>query len=254
MTALRVAAVTHVGAVRTENQDCLLIDGWVSAADGGWSDARQLASAGPAYVVAVFDGLGGHAGGSVASRIAALTLGASAWPGIEPDVVRDRVERAAVNVQTASDDVRGLRGLGTTVAGIALGPSGFCVFNVGDSSVFRAMGGYVGELTVPDRHFGPDGSGRLSQSLSVYTAVPAPHVETFPIPRPLRLLVCSDGLTDAVNHDELGSALGDDVGVPGRADAAARALLAAALRAGAPDNVSLVVVDVLPGAEAGGDQ
>ena len=254
VTVLRVAAVTHVGAVRTENQDCLLVDGWVSAADGTWS-RRPAARCGRPGVrrrrVRRPRRSRGRVGG-VADRGA--DPGRHRLAGHRAGHRPRRIERAAVNVQTASDDVRGLRGLGTTVAGVALGPSGFCVFNVGDSSVFRAMGGYVGELTVPDRHVGPAGSGRLSQSLSIYTAVPAPHVETFPIPRPLRLLVCSDGLTDTLDHEDLGTALGDDVGVPGRADAAAQALLDAALRAGAPDNVSLVVVDVLPGAEAGGDR
>jgi PPM family protein phosphatase len=248
MTALlRVSALTNIGSVRAENQDCVLVGGWVSAGDASFSDQIELGSAGT-YVVAVCDGLGGHAGGSVASRIAALTLGSAAWPAIDADLVRRHIKRAAINVQTASDDVRGMRGLGTTVAGLAFGAAEFCVFNVGDSSIFRATDGYVGELSVPDRRDDPHrpGATTLSQSLSIFTAVPVPHTEVFPIPRPLRLLVCSDGLTDVVDPGELRAALQGDIGAPGAAEKSTSALLAAALAGGAPDNISLVVVDVIP--------
>ena len=53
MTILRVAARTHVGRVRTENQDCLLVDAWVSARDGSMARSYTLQPGDPAYVVAV---------------------------------------------------------------------------------------------------------------------------------------------------------------------------------------------------------
>jgi serine/threonine protein phosphatase PrpC len=251
MTALRVAAITHVGQVRSENQDCILVDGWVSARDSRWRGQLVLQPEEPAYVVAVCDGLGGHAGGSVASRLAAMTLAARPWPNACCEVVTERVIEAARNVQTVSDALRDLQGLGSTVAGIAVTASEFSVFSVGDSAVFRAADGSVGELTVPDRRPDPHRADAsvLTQSLSVFTSVPDPAVQTFPVLRPVRLLACSDGLTDVVAAEQLRSSLAGPIGIPGGVEAAANALLAAALDLGAPDNVSVIVMDLVPSGE-----
>ena len=64
MSRARVAAATHVGLVRAENQDAVLVDSWVSARDGALSLTRAVRSGGRALVLAVCDGLGGHAGGA----------------------------------------------------------------------------------------------------------------------------------------------------------------------------------------------
>ncbi|MEV6414975.1 PP2C family serine/threonine-protein phosphatase [Kribbella sp. NPDC051718] len=251
MTALRVAAITDVGRVRSENQDCVLLDGWVSARDTRRNGDVRLLPDDPAYVVAVCDGLGGHAGGSVASRLAAMTLALRPWPSAGCDAITERVIEAARNIQQVSDAVRDLKGLGSTVAGIAVTATEFSVFSVGDSSVFRAADGSVGELTVPDRRpdpHRPDASV-LTQSLSVFTSTPDPAVQTFPVLRPVRLLACSDGLTDVVDAERLRSALGGPIGRPGGVESAARALVAAALEQGAPDNVSVIVLDLIPSDE-----
>ncbi|WP_432874603.1 PP2C family protein-serine/threonine phosphatase [Kribbella sp. CA-245084] len=248
MTILRVAARTDVGRVRTENQDCLLLDGWVSARDVRRADGVNLKPGEPPYVVAVCDGMGGHAGGSVASRLAAATLASCHWPDVEAKTITERVEAAARAVRTVSDDVHGLRGLGSTVAGVAVTATQFSVFSVGDSAVFRIAEGSVGELTMPDRRPDPhrEGATVLTQSLSMFTASPDPAVTTYRIARPVRLLICSDGLTDVVDADELRSLLGGPIGRPGEAEKAVTALIGAALKRRAPDNVSVIILDLVP--------
>ncbi|MEU4191536.1 PP2C family serine/threonine-protein phosphatase [Kribbella sp. NPDC026611] len=248
MTILRIAARTHVGRVRTENQDCLLINTWLSARDGTYAREQVLRPGEDPYVAAVFDGMGGHAGGSVASRVAAATLAARPLSDVEPGTITERVAAAARAVQTVSDDVHGLRGLGSTVAGVAVTATRFSVFAVGDSAVFRIAEGSVGELTVPDRRPDPhrDGATVLTQSLSMYTSSPDPAVETYPIVRPVRLLICTDGLTDVVAADDLRALLAGPIGKPGVPEQAVTDLTAATLKNGAPDNVSLIVLDLVP--------
>jgi protein phosphatase len=92
----------------------------------------------------------------------------------------------------------------------------------------------------------------LTQSLSVFTAVPEPTVETFPVLRPVRLLACSDGLTDVVDAEQLRLGLAGPIGVADGVEKAVTALVAAALKQGAPDNVSVIVIDLVPGPEARG--
>jgi PPM family protein phosphatase len=251
MTTLRVAAITDVGSVRSENQDCVLLDGWVSARDARRISEVRLLPEDPAYVVAVCDGLGGHAGGSVASRLAAMTLALRPWTSAACEAVTERVIEAARNIQQVSDAIRDLEGLGSTVAGIAVTATEFSVFSVGDSTVFRVADGSVGELTVPDRRPDPHRADAsvLTQSLSVFTSTPDPAVQTFPVLRPVRLLVCSDGLTDVVGAEQLRSSLAGPIGAPGGVQKAATALVAAALDQGAPDNVSVIVMDLAPSGE-----
>ncbi len=63
MVAVEVAAGTHVGVVRDQNQDCSHIDGWSTSASG----ARIARSLRAPSIVAVIDGMGGHPSGHLAS-------------------------------------------------------------------------------------------------------------------------------------------------------------------------------------------
>jgi serine/threonine protein phosphatase PrpC len=239
-----VGALTTTGLVRTDNQDCVLLDGWVSASDATTDHERLIDTATP-YVAAVFDGMGGHAGGGVASRVAAAMLGAGRWPDLEPDGIARRVAAAASAVQFVSDRVAELRGLGTTVAGVVVTPEQYMVFNVGDSSVLRCAEGSVSLLSHSDRSDDPAGSV-LTQSLSMYSPSPRVHVEAFPVIRPIRLVLCTDGLSDLMAPDDIRPLVGGPVGEPLLTRTIARRLVDGALRAGGDDNVSVVVMDIVP--------
>ncbi|MGN6599274.1 MAG: PP2C family protein-serine/threonine phosphatase, partial [Actinomycetes bacterium] len=235
-TRLVVSARTHTGLVRQENQDCILLDGWVSARDGA-SDHEQELSAHTPYVAAVFDGMGGHAGGAVASRVAAASLGGGTWPSLEPDGVAQRVTAAASAVQFVSTRVSELQGLGTTVAGVAITADRYVVFNVGDSSVLRCAAGSVGLLSHPDRADDARGGTVLTQSLSVYSPTPSVHVESFPVLRPVRLVLCTDGLSDLLTTDDVRRLVEGPLADPATTRTVAEQLVAAALDAGGDDNV-----------------
>jgi serine/threonine protein phosphatase PrpC len=134
-------------------------------------------------------------------------------------------------------------GMGTTVVGLVLGARAIR-FNVGDSRLYRIEAGGLSQLSIDDTPPGPR-SGLITQTLGgVLPPAPVrPHVGEEPLPLPARFLLCSDGLTDMLDDDDIADclALGD-------ADAVAQ-LFDLAMRAGGADNVSIVVVRV-EGADA----
>jgi protein phosphatase len=138
------------------------------------------------------------------------------------------------------------RGMGATVAGLRIAPEGIIGFNVGDARIYRMQDGYLSQLSVDDVPVMPrSGAGRtglITQSLggvSHFTDI-RPHV--FTQPRPVTgdrtYLLCSDGLYDGLELEELESAIDDDLG------ASVSRLFERAMAAGAFDNISIVLLSL----------
>ncbi|MCD9152790.1 PP2C family protein-serine/threonine phosphatase [Aeromicrobium duanguangcaii] len=235
---LRIGAATHLGLVRTSHQDCLHIDGWTASSSG----SRLRHHLDGHGVVAVIDGMGGHAGGEVAARITSAHLAdcrlANATSAEDVDQI----------LQQVSDHVRGVgaiteghANMGATIAGFVVTPDDLLLFNVGDCSILRITDGFVGQLAVIDRtDVDASGRTRLTQCLGGATqaTVVDAHAERF-APREADVLVlCSDGLTDVVDDATIGRIVAHSKDVVQISDE----LVSAACRAGAPDNVSIVAV------------
>ena len=244
MTVLRSGVATDVGRVRDHNED--------------------RASAGD-NLFAVADGMGGHVGGEVAARVAVQTLESAYEHNPTIAGLREAVVAANTAIWEQGLRVDELRGMGTTLtaAGLTVGPDGrdvMCLVNVGDSRAYLMSGGLMrqvtddhslaeervrhGEMTEaeaevhPHRHI-------LTRALGVGPAVDVDlwelHVKSGD-----RLLLCSDGLTNEVNAEQISRVL-DSVKDPRKA---ARALVDRANAHGGNDNVTVVVVDVLVGEDA----
>jgi len=211
---VRWGSATHQGRVRDHNEDSVL--------------------SGP-DVFAVADGMGGHAGGAVASALA--VAGLAALPDLHeaPDPAASLV-RALCDINTeirrraVLDDKAGM---GTTVAGIARisGPR-LLVFNVGDSRVYRLRAGQLEQLTEDHSVVGElVRAGRLTEEearahphRNVITRALGvePHVEPATSVVDVQVgdcfLVASDGL-----FNELGDTqIGDVLSTPGTVEHRAR--------------------------------
>lgn len=226
---LRVTAVTHRGLVREENEDTIGIAGW--ALRGTDADAWIVERTAPLEVV-VADGMGGHAGGATASSLAVTAFFA------EPGTVGDRLAAADGILTGRADEQTQLRGMGTTMVGASIGVDGtVVVFGVGDSRAYRVVGGYLGRLTSDDRVL-LSGANALTQYLGRGNTLD-PHERTVALGPGDRLLLCSDGVHDVLDDARLAELL----------DNASPILIRdAVLDGGAPDNLSYVIVDVLPDA------
>ena len=208
----------------------------------------------PVFLVA--DGMGGHAAGDLASRLAVEEFSQLAGrTSASPDEVHACFHRTATRLR---ESVAAGRIAGTTVAGVAIaahdGGAYWLVFNIGDSRVYRFSGGELEQISV-DHSVVQEMVDRGELALAEVSTHPERHVITRAVdtgadPEPDywlipagandRLLLCSDGLTSELDDAALRRVL-IEVADP---QEAAQRLISEALDAGGRDNVSAVVVDV----------
>lgn len=236
--AFNYAAKSDVGMVRTNNED------------SGY--------AGP-HLLAMADGMGGHAGGDVASStiIGALAdLDDEALSGAEAtDALLERIQSANSRLGELVAEDPSLEGMGTTLIALLRARDKLVLCHIGDSRAFLVRDGKVTQIT-KDHSF--------VQSLVDEGRITADEAQTHPqrslVTKVLtgqdddepdvvvrqavvgdRYLIASDGLTDYVARDTIDEVLTQH---KKPADVAER-LVQLALKAGAPDNVTIVIGDVV---------
>ena len=239
MTALSVTAFPDTGLVRARNEDAILVGGWLCQTAVGAITTLTFPDSAP-FVCAVADGMGGHAGGDLASRIALGVIADAApdWASVL-DVTaavrsaNERVCQAGVNPN--------LQGLGTTIAGIAVLAEHVVAFNVGDSRIYSVANGFLEQISVDDAI--TDESGRptnlVTQSLG-QRQPPSPHVVTMPRDGTSYLL-CSDGVSGVLSAAELRTAA-----LKTDPNDFAGELIRMTRERGAQDNFSMLIVTVAP--------
>jgi PPM family protein phosphatase len=212
-------------------------------------------------VFAVADGLGGHQGGEVASAAAVAPLAALdgrgfADPGEAAEALAAAVREANAAILDRAAGDPGLWGMGTTLTAAAVaGDQQLQLAHVGDSRAYLLRDGSLDQLTTDHTVVGElVRRGRLTPSQaaihperSILTrAVGLDPTVPVDLPDPLELqagdqvLLCSDGLTEAVGDDQIAALLS----AASDGDAACRALIDAANAAGGPDNVTVVLLRV----------
>lgn len=232
------AAISHTGKVRSNNQD------------SGYAGSNL-------FVVA--DGMGGHAGGDVASSLAISRLAALDVPydstAEAERALRDAISDAAVDLVDTVNMRPELAGMGTTVSALIMVDDYAVIAHIGDSRIYLFRDGALTQITT-DHTFVQRlvDSGRITPEEARYHPRRSvlmrvlgdmdtdPELDTFIMPTQPgdRWLLCSDGLSGVVDDPHTAKALGLGL-APGRT---ADNLLKQALDGGAPDNVTIVIVDV----------
>lgn len=238
---------------------------WAALTDTGRRrEVNEDSYVAQAPVFAVADGMGGHAAGDFASAAVVTRL---AEYGGRPVLGTPEIDQALRLAVQDMDRVVGVtdEGSGTTVTGVALGEvagsPAWLVFNIGDSRVYRLVGGVLEQLTVDhsvvqelvdagqitrdeaDTH---PHSNVITRAVGFHEA-PVPDYRAIAVEPGTRLLICSDGLTKELTSYGIRHFL---MGNP-KPERAARDLLEAALGNGGRDNVTVLVVDVLAVSNAG---
>ena len=235
-----LAARSAIGLHRTGNEDSALTS---------------------ANLIAVADGMGGHAGGEVASAIAIKELvklvPISQSPDIDADSIEDLLSQSIIDIDSeilrvANEDPE-LRGMGTTLTALLLHEDRIALIHVGDSRAYRLRDGELeqlsldhtvlqelldqGKLSISEANDHPQrslltqvlmGSGNLNPVLVVYERKAGD-----------RYLLCSDGLSSVLNNKEIKSLL-----KKGKREEAVNALVEATYVNDAPDNVTVIVADI----------
>lgn len=209
---------THVGFVRQNNEDSAI------------SDPK-------AGLLLLADGMGGHAGGEVASSTAVneiyKTLKRSGLD-LDPIMALTRAFKSASNILLAmGNGDHTLRGMGTTMVVAALKGTKLWVAHTGDSRLYMRRGNVMYRIT---EDHGGDGMGLLRALGCSVTTDCTPEVNSYTAHRGDMLFLCSDGLSGPLGGD------GIDAMTRGitSCKAACERLIDATLSAGAPDNVTIV--------------
>ncbi|WNG81151.1 protein phosphatase 2C domain-containing protein [Mycobacterium sp. ITM-2016-00316] len=237
MTRVQVQAFTDVGLVRARNEDAVLVAGWLSQTHTGVLTAIEVPVVGP-VVCAVADGMGGHAGGNLASSMALSILGGltDAWNTGED--ISGAMTYVNDQIRSVGDDPE-LHGLGTTVAGICITDSRIIAFNLGDSRIYTIDEGFLQQISIDDSVHDAQGNttNLVTQSLGQQAPI-EPHIIELSL-RPAAFLICSDGVSGVMSAAELRAAvLNADAGV------CADMIIDDTRAGGAADNFSFLLVRV----------
>ena len=244
-TLLEHAALSDVGLRRANNQDSM------SVALAGTRE--RFLRQGHVFVVA--DGMGAHAAGELASKMAADIVPLTYCKMVNqsrPEALREALRDANTQIHArgmASDD---FRGMGTTADALVLLPYGAVIAHVGDSRVYRWRRRCIEQLTfdhslvwelraaghIPDDEI----PWHIPTSVITRSLGPHPDVEVdlegpFPVETGDTFLLCSDGLSGQVEDAEIGTLLG----CLSPAEAV-RALVNLANLRGGPDNITAIVI------------
>jgi protein phosphatase len=246
---VRFAALSDLGLRRQNNEDAAT----VRIAP----DREAYRHRGHLFVVA--DGMGGHAVGELASRIATEALPLNylkSRHGGPAEALREAVEFANVSIHAKGQANHDFARMGTTCTALVLSDEGAVIGHVGDSRCYRVRRGRIDQLTFdhslqwelirrggmnPEDVFLREPRNVITRSLG-----PEPSVEV-DVEGPYAILpgdvyvLCSDGLPNHVSDDEIGAIAAH---LP-PADAA-RMLVHLANARGGTDNVTAVVVQVGP--------
>ncbi|MEU7630018.1 PP2C family serine/threonine-protein phosphatase [Nocardia sp. NPDC049220] len=232
---LRYAARSDRGLVRGNNEDSV------------YAGARLLALA---------DGMGGHAAGEVASQlmIAALAHLDDDEPGDDLLGKLDAATRegnAAIADQVEEEPE--LDGMGTTLTAILFAGRKLGLVHIGDSRAYLLRGGELAQITrddtfvqslVDEGRITPEQAHTHPQRSLIMRALTGNEIEPTLIMREARAgdryLLCSDGLSDVVSDETIANTMRE-----GNTDECADRLIELALRSGGPDNVTVVVADVI---------
>jgi len=265
-----VAVFSHVGNSRENQEDNVLFGNWRYLTD---RDREELARTRGAYracyrqptdrnfLLAVSDGMGGHACGEVASGMTVRWLSERG---------RQIMESTRVDTRLLANEIRGLnrsicaysrqnpraRGMGATLCGVVCSGGEYYGFHVGDSRIYRCTGGRLERLSVDHT----EGQRLLDLQLlseaelktfprrkNLYRylgaeADPVPDVYQIGFCAPgTTLLLCSDGLTDVISDRELESVLGGKGGIAKKGEVLLE--LALERNPGHGDNITLILIE-----------
>ena len=247
MITIRYGHHTEVGKVRRENQDSA---GMTPDPPSGVEDPR-----GVLFVVA--DGMGGHRAGRRASELAVSTIlesYASAPPMEIPDLLRTAMGEANTRVFEEGSRIPAYNAMGTTCSVLVVQDSSAWLGHIGDSKIFLITPAGIRQLTTdhsrvwelfvrgvitreqarvhPERNL-------LTRALGTRPELEADISGPIPLPGGSLLVMCTDGLTNHVEDEEIRRLV-----VASPPQEAAEALVALANERGGTDNITVQIVEV----------
>lgn len=244
---LKHASVSDLGMRRTNNQDSL--------AAVVTSDVTTWATRG--HLLMVADGMGAHAAGELASKLAVDNIPHTYFKLRDlypPAALRQAIRDANATIHTKGQSSIGFQGMGTTCSCLVLLPQGALVAHIGDSRIYRLRGDVLEQLTFDHSLVWEMAAAGQMNEADVPSYIPKNVITRSLGPHPSvhidlegpysaesgdTFLICSDGLSGPVTDEEIGAILGclspEDT---------AETLVDLANFRGGPDNISVVIAQV----------
>ena len=228
--AFKVFALSDLGLVREGNEDSGLVS---------------------SKLVAVADGMGGHAGGEVASTIAITALSAKQIDEDSLLTVTKEIDLAILDRSNARPE---LAGMGTTLTALHLTGDAVGLLHVGDTRCYAFAGGKLNQLSndhtvmqelIDQGRITPDEAVNHPQRSLLTHALMGdsgfdPVVQLYPIKLGDQFLLCSDGLTGVLSDFEITKIIKKYDG-----QELVENLVAETRTKGAPDNVTVIWAEVV---------
>ena len=241
---IHYSCLSHIGNVRSVNQDNFICDGRYMDNDGtsiefpicGTKTSKEVS------VFGIFDGMGGEEYGEIASYIASKTAS-------DIEIGKDATEALSKFCQKANLDIcdyatlHEIPSMGTTAAMLVFTKKEVALCNIGDSKIFRLCDGKLEQISMDHVTVSVFGvKPPLSQNLGI------PPNELVIDPYFARgfyndgdvYLICSDGLTDMVTNKEISNVLTSTEVL----NEANEVLLEKALTNGGRDNITIVLCKI----------
>lgn len=250
---IETAALTHVGQVRTNNEDAIGVD----------EDIGLLVLA---------DGMGGYKAGEIASgmTVASVTetvrerlpdvgkgesLDSDGDHSAEAVMLRDALELAHTSVYQVSRSQSQCEGMGTTAVVVLFHDNSFALAYVGDSRLYRLRSGQIEQISrdhslvqeLVDRGFytAEEAQEKVGKNIVTRALGVEADVKVDLIEEPVQIddiyLLCSDGLSDLVDDETLRLTIRE---FADNLDEGAKRLIALANEAGGKDNISVILARV----------
>ena len=239
--SFKTIAISELGLVRDGNEDAALVS---------------------PRLVAVADGMGGHAGGEVAAKIAITSVGELSAVLSDAALDAESREDLLLNIsysidheilEVANSD-RSLQGMGTTLTALHLNGEYVELLHIGDSRCYQWSGKKLIQLSydhtvmqelleqgrlTPDEVFNHPQRSLLTQALIGDSGID-PILHLFDAKIGDQFLLCSDGLTSVLSDHEIVNIIKRSA-----SDEVVNHLVAAVLDKGAPDNVTILWVEIV---------
>lgn len=246
---LKVDAACDKGCVRERNEDMILVGNRLLR-DGVCSVTASLIES-PSFVLALADGMGGHSDGALASEMTLRDLRdfIHQLPNQISEnelfsLFKEWIQKMHLKLTQLAVNNPAQPGMGTTLAGVIFHGDIHFLFNVGDSRLYRFRDGVLKQLTVD--HSCADLSAGTHRSAAIFNSIGGGGKSVFVDIEGLKdrlfhediLLLCSDGLSDYLTGEEMQDLLNDG-------NTSVASFIDAAHSVGAPDNVSIGILQIL---------
>ncbi|MCL5022331.1 MAG: protein phosphatase 2C domain-containing protein [Nitrospirae bacterium] len=252
---VKACYISATGKVRARNEDSILLNDLL-VSEGEMELVGRLDSGEERQIYVVADGMGGHRKGEIASKTVLSVFRKNYRDIGNAAGLRETLRHAKEELDKVVEKERASYGLGTTVTGLVLAGSRGIVFNCGDSRTYRRREGRTERITkdhsLVQRLF-EDGiiseeEMRTDPRKNIITSAvigdlsgepPEAEIQEVRIGAGERFLLCSDGVWESMNGDELGACFSMS-----KLEEGAECLLGKTLARGARDNLSIIALEI----------